>query len=204
MLKKAKEFQSNCEKLLQTDNFPAFADIQQLIDTGLTFQVDIPELTTLKQVQKITNFYISVLLAQLLSLCMNFSPFVRPKELIPDMNWTRFFKFYYRLLQHFHTIHISPISLAITRSKVTFNLFFFCQMAEQSKWLQLVTESLSDDSDLTLDIMRELLESGSWLPSHQACEKEMARLQDLLIVCEDIDERAHACLAAKSDKWVWV
>ena len=56
---------------------------------------------------------------------------------------------------------------------------------------------LSDPKQMTLDAMRKLLETGVALAPHDACEKAMADLQELLTISERWEEKARVCLQAK-------
>ena len=73
------------------------------------------------------------------------------------------------------------------------------QVLQQARWLDDVRGSLSVPSQVTLDVMRKLMESGVGLAPHPACEKAMAELQELLTQSERWEEKARICLQAR---WV--
>ena len=54
------------------------------------------------------------------------------------------------------------------------------QLLQQARWLDEVHNSLTEANSVTLDMMRKLIESGVALAPHNACEKAMADLQELL------------------------
>ena len=72
-------------------------------------------------------------------------------------------------------------------------------MLQQARWLDDIRSSLSVPSQVTLDVMRKLMESGVGLAPHPACEKAMAELQELLTQTERWEEKARICLQAR---WV--
>lgn len=51
--------------------------------------------------------------------------------------------------------------------------------------------------NVTLDVMRKLMDSGVGLAPHPAVEKAMAELQELLTVSERWEEKARICLQAR-------
>ncbi|KAK2189153.1 hypothetical protein NP493_114g03035 [Ridgeia piscesae] len=71
------------------------------------------------------------------------------------------------------------------------------QVLQQARWLDDVRGSLSVPSQVTLDVMRKLMESGVGLAPHPACEKAMAELQELLTQSERWEEKARICLQAR-------
>lgn len=67
----------------------------------------------------------------------------------------------------------------------------------QARWLDDVRLALSDPQNVTLDVMRKLLDSGVGLAPHPAVEKAMAELQQLLTISERWEEKARICLQAR-------
>jgi histone demethylase JARID1 len=56
---------------------------------------------------------------------------------------------------------------------------------------------MRDPLNVTLDVMRKLMDSGVGLAPHPAVEKAMAELQELLTVSERWEEKARICLQAR-------
>ena len=71
------------------------------------------------------------------------------------------------------------------------------QVLQQARWLDEVRAALADPSQVTLELMRKLIESGVGLSPHPACEKAMAELQKLLDISERWEEKARICLQAR-------
>ncbi|XP_064417731.1 lysine-specific demethylase 5A [Latimeria chalumnae] len=71
------------------------------------------------------------------------------------------------------------------------------QELQQARWLDEVRLTLSDQHRLTLDSMKKLIDSGVGLAPHQAVEKAMSDLQELLTVSERWEEKAKICLQAR-------
>ncbi|KAI8504280.1 Lysine-specific demethylase 5A, partial [Branchiostoma belcheri] len=71
------------------------------------------------------------------------------------------------------------------------------QELQQARWLDEVRETLCTPSQVTLDAMRKLIDSGVGLAPHPAVEKAMAELQELLTVSERWEEKARICLQAR-------
>ena len=70
-------------------------------------------------------------------------------------------------------------------------------MLQQARWLDEVRETMRDPLNVTLDVMRKLMDSGVGLAPHPAVEKAMAELQELLTVSERWEEKARICLQAR-------
>lgn len=70
-------------------------------------------------------------------------------------------------------------------------------MLQQAKWLDEVRESLKDPKSVVLETLRKLMESGVGLSPHNAVEKAMSELQDLLTLSERWEEKARICLQAR-------
>ncbi|KAK2491214.1 hypothetical protein MC885_014487 [Smutsia gigantea] len=70
------------------------------------------------------------------------------------------------------------------------------QELQQARWLDEVRLTLSDPQQVTLDVMKKLIDSGVGLAPHHAVEKAMAELQELLTVSERWEEKAKVCLQA--------
>uniref|UniRef100_A0A3Q2Z889 [histone H3]-trimethyl-L-lysine(4) demethylase n=1 Tax=Hippocampus comes TaxID=109280 RepID=A0A3Q2Z889_HIPCM len=60
---------------------------------------------------------------------------------------------------------------------------------EQARWLESVKQANSRPDDLCLDTMRRLIDQGVGLAPHSSVERAMARLQELLTVSEQLEER---------------
>ncbi|KAM8866938.1 lysine (K)-specific demethylase 5Ba isoform 2-T2 [Synchiropus picturatus] len=65
---------------------------------------------------------------------------------------------------------------------------------EQARWLEAVQQASSRPDTLCLDTMRRLIDQGVGLAPHSSVEKAMARLQELLTVSEQWEERALSLL----------
>jgi len=72
------------------------------------------------------------------------------------------------------------------------------QVLQQAKWLDEVRNTLLDPPNVTLDVMRDLMDAGVGLAPHPAVEKAMAELQELLTIGERWEEKARICLQARS------
>ncbi|NWX92845.1 KDM5B demethylase, partial [Nothoprocta pentlandii] len=68
---------------------------------------------------------------------------------------------------------------------------------EQARWLEDVQLASADQSSLTLDDMRRLIDSGVGLAPYPAVEKAMAKLQELLTVSEHWDDKARNLIKAR-------
>ncbi|XP_051767715.1 lysine (K)-specific demethylase 5Ba isoform X1 [Ctenopharyngodon idella] len=71
------------------------------------------------------------------------------------------------------------------------------QRLEQARWVEAVQEASDQPADLSLDCMRRLIDQGVGLAPHSCVERTMARLQELLTVCEHWEEKAHNMLIAR-------
>uniref|UniRef100_A0A673HVW5 [histone H3]-trimethyl-L-lysine(4) demethylase n=1 Tax=Sinocyclocheilus rhinocerous TaxID=307959 RepID=A0A673HVW5_9TELE len=71
------------------------------------------------------------------------------------------------------------------------------QRLEQARWVEAVQEASDQPADLSLDCMRRLIDQGVGLAPHACVERTMARLQELLTVCEHWEEKAHNMLTAR-------
>lgn len=60
---------------------------------------------------------------------------------------------------------------------------------EQARWLEAVQQASSQPDSLCLDTMRRLIDQGVGLAPHSSVERAMARLQELLTVSEQWEER---------------
>uniref|UniRef100_A0A8C5NF69 [histone H3]-trimethyl-L-lysine(4) demethylase n=1 Tax=Gouania willdenowi TaxID=441366 RepID=A0A8C5NF69_GOUWI len=67
---------------------------------------------------------------------------------------------------------------------------------EQARWLEAVQLASSRPDSLCLDTMRRLIDQGVGLAPHSSVEKAMARLQELLTVSEQWEERVLSLLEA--------
>lgn len=68
---------------------------------------------------------------------------------------------------------------------------------EQARWLDAVHKASSQPESLCLDTMRRLIDQGVGLAPHGSVERAMARLQELLTVSEQWEERALGFLDAR-------
>lgn len=68
---------------------------------------------------------------------------------------------------------------------------------EQARWLDAVQQASSRPESLCLDTMRRLIDQGVGLAPHSSVERAMARLQELLTVSEQWEERALSLLEAR-------
>ncbi|TRY59713.1 hypothetical protein DNTS_002507 [Danionella cerebrum] len=71
------------------------------------------------------------------------------------------------------------------------------QRLEQARWVEAVQEASDQSAELTLDSMRRLIDQGVGLAPHACVERTMARLQELLTVCEQWEEKAHNMITAR-------
>ncbi|XP_061920283.1 lysine-specific demethylase 5B-B-like isoform X1 [Entelurus aequoreus] len=67
---------------------------------------------------------------------------------------------------------------------------------EQARWLEAVQQASSQPDDLGLDTMRRLIDQGVGLSPHSSVERAMARLQELLTVSEQWEERVLGLMEA--------
>ncbi len=77
------------------------------------------------------------------------------------------------------------------------------QRLEQARWVEAVQEASDQPADLSLDCMRRLIDQGVGLTPHACVERTMARLQELLTVCEHWEEKAHNMLTAARFVFKW-
>ncbi|KAM9859813.1 lysine (K)-specific demethylase 5Ba isoform 2-T2 [Aulostomus maculatus] len=68
---------------------------------------------------------------------------------------------------------------------------------EQARWLEAVQQASGRPDDLCLDTMRRLIDQGVGLAPHSSVERAMARLQELLTVSEQWEERALSLMEAR-------
>ncbi|XP_005739565.1 lysine (K)-specific demethylase 5Ba [Pundamilia nyererei] len=68
---------------------------------------------------------------------------------------------------------------------------------EQARWLETVQQASSRPESLCLDTMRRLIDQGVGLAPHSSVERAMARLQELLTVSEQWEERVLSLLEAR-------
>ncbi|XP_068598087.1 lysine (K)-specific demethylase 5Ba [Brachionichthys hirsutus] len=68
---------------------------------------------------------------------------------------------------------------------------------EQARWLDAVQQASGRPESLCLDTMRRLIDQGVGLAPHSSVERAMARLQELLTVSEQWEERALSLLEAR-------
>nr|XP_055039906.1 lysine (K)-specific demethylase 5Ba isoform X2 [Misgurnus anguillicaudatus] len=71
------------------------------------------------------------------------------------------------------------------------------QRLEQARWVEAVQQASDQPANLSLDCMRRLIDQGVGLAPHACVERTMARLQELLTVCEHWEEKAHNMLSAR-------
>uniref|UniRef100_A0A8C5MKI2 [histone H3]-trimethyl-L-lysine(4) demethylase n=1 Tax=Leptobrachium leishanense TaxID=445787 RepID=A0A8C5MKI2_9ANUR len=68
---------------------------------------------------------------------------------------------------------------------------------EQARWLEEQEHAWQEQGALTLDVMRRLIDSGVGLTSHPLVEKAMAKLQEILTMCEHWDDHCRNLLKAR-------
>ena len=68
---------------------------------------------------------------------------------------------------------------------------------EQARWLEAVQQASSWPDSLCLDTMRRLIDQGVGLAPHSSVERAMARLQELLTVSEQWEERVLSLIEAR-------
>ncbi|CAJ1051738.1 lysine (K)-specific demethylase 5Ba [Xyrichtys novacula] len=68
---------------------------------------------------------------------------------------------------------------------------------EQARWMEAVQQASSRPESLCLDTMRRLIDQGVGLAPHSSVEKAMARLQELLTVSEQWEERVSGLMEAR-------
>ncbi|XP_030632475.1 lysine (K)-specific demethylase 5Ba isoform X3 [Chanos chanos] len=68
---------------------------------------------------------------------------------------------------------------------------------EQVRWVEAVQQASDQPASLSLDCMRRLIDQGVGLAPHACVERTMARLQELLTVCEHWEEKAQHLLEAR-------
>ncbi|KAM4587202.1 lysine (K)-specific demethylase 5Ba isoform 1-T1 [Odontesthes bonariensis] len=68
---------------------------------------------------------------------------------------------------------------------------------EQARWLEAVQQASSRPDCLCLDTMRRLIDQGVGLAPHSSVEKAMARLQELLTVSEQWEEKVLSLLESR-------
>ncbi|XP_052465672.1 lysine-specific demethylase 5B isoform X2 [Carassius gibelio] len=91
-----------------------------------------------------------------------------------------------RLLDEGASLDVELPQLAVLRQRL-----------EQARWVEAVQEASDQPADLSLDCMRRLIDQGVGLAPHACVERTMARLQELLTVCEHWEEKAHNMLTAR-------
>lgn len=74
-------------------------------------------------------------------------------------------------------------------------------LKEQGHWLAEVRRTLATDGgekqEVTLDVLRNLMEAGCNVPQSVSVETAMAELQELLTIAERWEEKAQICLEQK-------
>ncbi|KAM8976548.1 lysine-specific demethylase 5B isoform 1-T1 [Pelodytes ibericus] len=68
---------------------------------------------------------------------------------------------------------------------------------EQARWLEEQEHACQDPGSLTLDVMRRLIDLGVGLTPHSSVEKAMAKLQEMLTMCEHWDEQCRSLIKAR-------
>ncbi|XP_067360830.1 lysine (K)-specific demethylase 5Ba isoform X2 [Channa argus] len=68
---------------------------------------------------------------------------------------------------------------------------------EQARWLEAVQQASSRPDSLCLDTMRRLIDQGVGLAPHSSVERAMARLQELLTVSEQWEEKVLSLMEAR-------
>ncbi|CAH2221564.1 lysine-specific demethylase 5B [Pelobates cultripes] len=68
---------------------------------------------------------------------------------------------------------------------------------EQARWLEEQEHAWQEPGSLTVDVMRRLIDLGVGLAPHPLVEKAMAKLQEMLTMCEHWDDRCKRLLKAR-------
>lgn len=79
-------------------------------------------------------------------------------------------------------------------------LLLLRERLEQARWLagvQQAEDLVLNPCGLSLDSMRRLIDRGVGLTPHPSTERTMARLQELLTVSEELEEKAQGLLKAR-------
>ncbi|KTF84489.1 hypothetical protein cypCar_00002145 [Cyprinus carpio] len=79
-------------------------------------------------------------------------------------------------------------------------LLLLRERLEQARWLAVVQQAedlVLNPCGLSLDSMRRLIDRGVGLTPHPSTERTMARLQELLTVSEELEEKAQGLLKAR-------
>lgn len=78
-------------------------------------------------------------------------------------------------------------------------------LKEQGHWLTEVRRTLGTEGgerqEVTLDVLRNLMEAGCSVPQSISVETAMAELQELLTIAERWEEKAQICLEQRSAMW---
>lgn len=78
-------------------------------------------------------------------------------------------------------------------------------LKEQGHWLAEVRRTLGTEGgerqEVTLDVLRNLMEAGCSVPQSISVETAMAELQELLTIAERWEEKAQICLEQRSAMW---
>lgn len=78
-------------------------------------------------------------------------------------------------------------------------------LKEQGHWLTEVRRTLGSEGgerqEVTLEVLRNLMEAGCNVPQSVSVETAMAELQELLTIAERWEEKAQICLEQRSIKW---
>lgn len=79
-------------------------------------------------------------------------------------------------------------------------------LKEQGHWLADVRRTLATEEgerqEMTLDVLRNLMEAGCNVPQSVSVETAMAELQELLTIAERWEEKAQICLEQRQDQQV--
>lgn len=79
-------------------------------------------------------------------------------------------------------------------------------LKEQGHWLAEVRRTLGTEGgerqEVTLDVLRNLMEAGCNVPQSVSVETAMAELQELLTIAERWEEKAQICLEQRLDRQV--
>ncbi|XP_029007426.1 lysine (K)-specific demethylase 5Ba [Betta splendens] len=76
-------------------------------------------------------------------------------------------------------------------------LLLLRERLEQARWLEAVQQASSRPDSLCLDTMRRLIDQGVGLAPHSSVERAMARLQELLTVSEQWEEKVLSLMEAR-------
>jgi len=72
---------------------------------------------------------------------------------------------------------------------------------QQTKWLEEANRCLEPSYTLTLDKLKQMMSNGVDVVSHPSCHAIMCKLQNLLSVCDNLEQRAMHCLNSRFENF---